>query len=147
MSGDALGNGPPLEDGEEVMFDHIPSLRVFKRTALLLLALTLPAVIIFLVIFPDTFWPAVPLFVTCVILMQERVRLGRYRAWITNRRVILQGERMIPLGDIQAVDVLGNGVRIAYPNGGKGTKLMYSADKPALAKAIEAARHNRMAPQ
>jgi len=112
-----------------------------------MIGLTLPAVVALLVVFPDTMWPAVPLFITCVILMQERVRLGRYRAWITNRRVIMQGERMIPLDDIQAVDVLGNGVRIAYPNGAKGTKLMYSADKPALAKAIEAARHNRMASQ
>jgi hypothetical protein len=135
-----LSQTPPLQDGEEVLFDHIPSLRVFKRTALLLLGLTVPAVIVFLVVLPDTFWPAVPLFVTCLLLMQERFRLGRYRAWITNQRVILQGDRSIALSDIQAVAVLGNGVRIAWPNGGKGTKLMYSADKPALAQAIEAAR-------
>ncbi|MBU2994169.1 hypothetical protein Q4555_07670 [Octadecabacter sp. 1_MG-2023] len=135
-----MSNLPPLEDGEVVMFDHVPSFRAFKRTALLMIALTVPAVVVFLIVFPDTLWPAVPMFVTCVILMQERVRLGRYRAWITNKRVIFQGERFIALDDIKAVGKRGNGVRLAWENGGKGSKLLYPEDADALIAAIETAK-------
>lgn len=136
-----MSEGPPLADGEEIVFDHVPSLRSFKRTALLMLGLTLPAVVAMLVVFPDTFWPAVPLFVTCVILMQERVRLGRYRAWVTNRRIILQGDRAVDLTDVTGVRHSGNGVRVGVSgHAGKGVKLFYPADGSALEKAIEAAR-------
>ena len=31
-------SGPPLEEGEVVLFDHIPSHAAFRRTALVLLA-------------------------------------------------------------------------------------------------------------
>lgn len=127
---------PPLQDGEEIVFDHIPSLSAFKRTSLVLIMLTLPAVIAFAVAFPDTIWPVVPLFVTCVLLMQERFRLGRYRAWLTNRRVILQGGRDVPLGDITGVKAHVFGVRLA----GSGVTMAYVGDKPALVAAINAAR-------
>lgn len=136
-----MKNAPPLDDGEEVLFDHIPSLRAFKRTALLMLALTLPAVIAFAVVFPDSFWPAVPLFVACVLLMQERVTLGRHRAWVTNQRVIFQGDRAVPLADIRGAAVKGNGVRVAVAkHSGKGIKLYYPANGQALVRAIETAR-------
>lgn len=138
-----MTQAPPLQDGEGVVFDHIPSLRSFKRTALLMLVLTLPAVVAMLVVFPDTFWPAVPLFVTCVILMQERIRLGRHRAWITNRRIILQGDRAVDLADVSAARPSGNGVRIGVSGHmGKGIKLFYPENAAALAEAIEEARGN-----
>jgi len=136
-----MTSGPPLLEGETVLHDHIPSQRSFKRTALLMLVLTLPAVAAMLVVFPDTFWPAVPLFITCVILMQERVRLGRYRAWITNKRIILQGDRAVALTDVTGVRHSGNGVRIGVRGHmGKGIKLFYPADGAALVTAIETAK-------
>ena len=132
---------PPLQDGERVIHDHVPSLRSFKRTALLMLGLTLPAVAAMIVVFPDTFWPAVPLFATCVILMQERVRLGRYRAWVTNRRIILQGDRPVELEDVSGVRHSGNGVRVGVEGQiGKGIKLFYPEDGAVLAAAIEDAK-------
>ncbi len=135
-----MSDGPPLNDGEDIVFDHIPSLRSFKRTALLMIALTLPAVIAMLVVFPDTFWPVVPLFITCFILMQERFRLGRYRAWVTTQRIILQGGREYPLADVLAARASGNGVRVNVGSGIKGIKLFYPEDGPALAKAITSAK-------
>ena len=132
-----------MNEGEQVVFDHIPSLRSFKRTALLMIGLTLPAVIAMLFVFPDTFWPAVPLFVTCFILMQERFRLGRYRAWITNRRIIFQGGRTFALADIQAVRASGNGVRVNVGTGVKGIKLLYPEDGAALVTAITTAKEAR----
>lgn len=136
-----MTQAPPLHPGEAVVFDHVPSLRSYKRTALLMLALTLPAVIAMLVVFPDTFWPAVPLFITCFILMQERFRLGRHRAWITNQRIILQGGRAFDLADITGARHSGNGVRVGLLGHlGKGIKLFYPADGAALSKAIEDAR-------
>lgn len=136
-----MKNAPPLDEGEEILFDHIPSLRSFRRTALLMLAVTLPAVVAFAVVFPDSFWPAVPLFVACVLLMQERVTLGRHRAWVTNRRVILQGDRAVPLAGIRGVAVKGNGVRVAVAgHSGKGIKLYYPQNGQALVAAIEDAR-------
>lgn len=134
------GDGPPLEDGERIVFDHIPSLRSFKRTALLMIVLTLPAVIAMAYVFPDTFWPAVPLFITCFILMQERFRLGRYRAWITNRRVILQGGRSIDLNDIRTAAQRGNGVRLFSEVSSRASKLFYPADGAALVRAIQSAK-------
>ncbi|MEL6960159.1 MAG: hypothetical protein AAGL89_14530 [Pseudomonadota bacterium] len=138
-----MSKGPPLQDGEEVLFDHVPSLRSFKRTALILIGLTIPAVAVMLVVFPDTIWPVVPLFVTCVILMQERVRLGRYRAWITNQRIVMQGDRSIDLADVTGSKHSGNGVRIGVAGHlGKGIKLFYPEDGPALIEAIESAKRN-----
>lgn len=131
---------PPLEDGEVIVFDHVPSLRAFKRTALLMIALTIPAVIAFAAVFPDSFWPAVPLFVTCFILMQERFTLGRHRAWITNRRVIFQGGRMVALADITSAQLRANGVRLRVVGAEKPSRLSYPADGPALVRAVEAAK-------
>ncbi|WP_375280016.1 hypothetical protein [Pseudooctadecabacter sp.] len=134
-------SGPPLEDGEQVVFDHVPSLRRFKRTALLMIVLTLFPVAAFLIVFPDTFWPAVPLFVTTVLLAQERVRLGRHRAWITNRRIIQQGGHSIALDDVENTRAEGNGVRLQLAgNIGKGPKLFYPEDGAALARAIMTAK-------
>lgn len=129
-----------MNEGEQVVFDHIPSLRKFKRTALLMIALTLPAVIAMLIVFPDTFWPAIPLFVTCFILMQERFRLGRYRAWITNQRIILQGGQFFALADVLAARASGNGVRVNVGSGVKGIKLFYPEDGTALVAAITTAK-------
>lgn len=131
---------PPLRDGEHVVFDHVPSLRSFKRTALLMIVLTLPAVVAMLFVFPDTIWPAVPLFLTCVILMQERVRLGRHRAWITNQRIILQADLSFDMTDVVTARVSGNGVRVNVGSGVKGLKLFYPKDGPALAQIIEDTR-------
>jgi len=131
---------PPLREGEKILRDHIPSLGVFKRSALVLIALTLPAVAVVSVVFPDSYWPAVPLFVTCLLLMQERVTLGKHRAWLTNRRIILQGGDEVPLGDILAAGARRSTVRVTY--GGKGIvlKLPYSDNATDFAQAIEAAR-------
>ena len=131
-----MSDAPPLQDGEEIVFDHIPSLRSFKRTALLMIGLTLPAVIAMVIVFPDTFWPAVPLFITCFILMQERFRLGRYRAWVTTQRIILQGGREYPLADVLAARASGNGVRVNVGSGIKGIKLFYPDDGDVLVSAI-----------
>jgi len=103
---------------------------------LLMIGLTLPAVVAVLIVFPDTFWPAVPLFITCLILMQERFRLGRYRAWITNQRIIFQGERSVPLEDVQGAAKSGNGVRINIGSSAKSAKLFYPEDGTALLEAI-----------
>ncbi len=135
-----MNTAPPLQDGEAVVFDHIPSLRSFKRTALLMIVLTLPAMIAMLIVFPDTVWPVVPLFITCFILMQERFRLGKYRAWITNQRIIWQGGRDIAISDVIAARKSGNGVRIISAKGVKTTKLFYPKNGPVLVDAINAAR-------
>lgn len=136
-----MKGAPPLADGEDVLFDHVPSLKVYKRTALLMIVLTLPVVAVFLYVFPDSLWPVVPLFVTCFLLMQERFSLGRYRAWITNRRIILQGGREIGLGEVTGAEAKGNGVRIGVAgHRGKGVKLFYSEDKAALLATIRDAR-------
>lgn len=131
---------PPLNDGEHILFNHVPSLRAYKRTALLMIAVTLPAVVAFLFVFPDTFWPAVPLFVTCFLLMQERFTLGRHRAWITNQRIIFQGGRVTPLADVAGATKAGNGVRLMLQNGGKGEKLSYPEDAKALIATLDTAR-------
>lgn len=137
-----MTTAPPLEEGETVVFDHIPNLRAFKRSAVLMIGLTLPVVVVFLVVFPDTFWPAVPLFVTCLLLMQERFSLGRYRAWITNRRILLQGGESLPLTDVSGVTARGNGVRVRVANGGKAIKLVYAESGLSLIDAINTAKAN-----
>lgn len=132
-----MNTAPPLNEKEEVIFDHIPSLRAFKRTALFILALQIPVVAVFIYAFPDTFWPAVPVFVACVILMQERVRLGRYRAWITNERIILQDDLSVALADVRGAAHQGNGVRVQVEgHAGKWIKLYYPDDGAKLAEVI-----------
>ncbi len=133
-------SGPPLEDGEAVVFDHIPSHRAFRKTALILLGVTLVPTVVMASVFPDTIWPAVPLFAACVILLQERVWLGRYRAWITDRRIIRQKGHDVALWDVVNAVPAGNGVRVRTTDRAKGIKLFYPPDGPALAKAILSAK-------
>ncbi len=135
-----MTNAPPLREDEEVIHDHTPALGAFKRTALGLLALTVPVVVVFAVVFPDSYWPAVPLFVTCLLLMQERATLGRHRAWLTNRRIILQGGQSVELSDVRAAAPRRVWVSVSYGGAGKTVKLHYPEDGAALAQAIEAAR-------
>lgn len=106
-----------------------------------MLILNLPVVAVFLYVFPDTIWPVVPLFVACLTLMQERVRLGRYRAWVTNQRIILQEGRSIPFEQIIDIGHRGNGVRMTIKgHRGKGIKLYYPEDPALLIDTIENAR-------
>ncbi len=133
------GTGPALQEGEEVIFDHIPSLRSFQLTALVLIGLTLPVAVVFGVVFADTIWPALPVFLTCMILLQERFRLGRYRAWITDRRIILQGGEEVGMAQVNRAEPRGNGVRVARTDGARPVKLHYAADRVALAGAINTA--------
>lgn len=136
-------SGPPLEEGEEILFDHIPSHAAFRKVALILLAVTLLPTAAFAIVFPDTIWPAVPLFAACVILMQERVTFGRHRAWVTSRRIVMQKGRELPLTEVTQAAVKGNGVRVGTRTSIKGIKLFYPPDGPALAAAINAARTAR----
>lgn len=128
---------PPLREGEEILHNHIPSLGVFKRAALLLLGLTLPVVLAFSVVFPDTYWPSVPLFIACLLLMQERVTLGRHRAWVTNERLILQGGNEIDMNLVTDAVARRNNVRVVYGTDGKTVRLQYAADSAALAQIIK----------
>jgi hypothetical protein len=132
--------GPALQDGEAVIFDHVPSLRSFQLTALAALGLTLLPVAVFAVVFPGSYWTAVPVFVTCMILLQERFRLGRHRAWITPRRIILQEGDEVAMTDVDRADPRGNGVRVSCHGGARrGLQLSYAPDRPALARAINTA--------
>lgn len=135
-----MSKAPPLEDGEEVIFDHIPSLKAFKGTASLMLLLTLPVVAVFLVLFPDTFWPAVPLFVTSVLLAQERVTIGKHRAWVTNRRVLFQKDQVVNLSDVTNARPVRSAVRLEGEGTANGAKLFYPHDAGVLAGVINDAR-------
>ena len=128
---------PQLADGEEILHHHTPDIGAFKRTALLMLAITLVPTVMFVVFIPDTFWGAVPLFITCLLLMQERFTLGKYAAWITNRRVLMQGDVEHVLSDITSVETIGTAVRLNHTGG--RTKLFYPKDKAALKGIIETA--------
>ena len=136
----ARAGGPALADGEAVIFDHVPSLRAFQLTALGMLGLTLLPVAAFAAAFPDSFWPAVPVFVTCMILLQERFRLGRHRAWITPRRIILQEGEEVTMTEVDRAEPRGTGVRVSCHGGARrGLRLSYVHDRPALARAINTA--------
>ena len=137
-----MTTAPALQDGEEVIHHHIPDLGAFKRTALLMLVITLAPTSLMVALLPDTFWPAVPLFVTCLLLMQERYNLGRYAAWITNKRILFQGDEALELSDIGMVGIAGNAVRLRPSKGGPATKLYYPKDRNALAVIIETARQD-----
>jgi len=119
-----------------MVFDHIPSMKVFRRTAVLSLLTSLPVAAVFGIVWPDTLAVMIPVILTCIVLMQERFKLGRYRAWITNRRVILQGGREVQLLDLGDVKKRLFGVHL----GGAGVTLAYVDDKPALANAITGAQ-------
>ncbi|MGJ8610328.1 MAG: hypothetical protein ACSHWY_04505 [Octadecabacter sp.] len=131
-----MNGAPKLDEGEEIVFDHIPNLRSFMRTALVMLGLTLPVVVVFLLVFPDTYWPAVPLFVACVLLVQERLSLGRHRAWITNKRILMQGGASLPMTDVAAATHKGNSVRVTYASGRTAIKLAYPENPAALIAAL-----------
>ena len=134
-----MTDGPALQDDEHILHHHVPDLRAFKRTALLMLAITLVPTAVIAALLPDTFWAAVPLFVTCVLLMQERYTLGKYAAWITQERVILQNGTAVALADIAIVDGIGNAVRLR-DKAGQVTKLYYPLDRATLCQIIETAR-------
>ncbi len=134
-----MRSAPQLAEGETLLHHHVPDLGAFKRTALLLLAITIVPTVMFLVLIPDSFWAAVPLFVSCLLLMQERFTLGKYAAWITNRRVVFQGDKEIALGDITSIDTTGNAVRLRHGVPTQKTKLYYAKDRAALVQVIKAA--------
>ncbi|HCP80771.1 MAG TPA: hypothetical protein DIT67_03980 [Octadecabacter sp.] len=131
---------PKLAEGEEVLHHHVPNLGAFKRTALFMLAITIIPTAFILTLFPETLWGVAPMFITCLLLMQERFNLGKYAAWITNQRVVLQGDEEIALRDISMTDTFGNAVRLHHGADGQKSKLNYAKDRAALRQLIETAR-------
>ena len=140
MSGTSQHEGPDLAEGETLLHQHTPDLGAFKRTALLLLAITLVPTVVMYVAFPDTFWVAVPLFISCFLLMQERFGLGKHAAWVTDRRIIWQDGRTIDLAEINTVDMIGNAVRIRTKDHGTKHKLYYAKGRRALRDLVNSAR-------
>lgn len=134
-----MTNGPVLLEGEEIIHHHVPHLGAFKRTALLLLAISLVPTLVIATLIPDTFWAAVPVFLTCLLLMQERYNLGKHAAWVTNQRVILQGDDAIALADIETLDTFGNAVRLRRAKGQR-IRLNYAKDRQQLLGAIQTAK-------
>ncbi|SMX42818.1 hypothetical protein [Octadecabacter ascidiaceicola] len=130
---------PQLVAGEEVLHQHVPNLGAFKRTALLMLAITIIPTAVILMLFPDSVWGVAPMFLTCLLLTQERFNLGKYAAWITNKRVILQGDEEVALDDISSVKVSANAVRLEYGPDGQKAKLYYAKDRAALKQLIDGA--------
>ena len=135
-----MSDGPPLQNGEVVVFDHVPSHATFRRAALFLLLISLLPTIIFAVVFSDTLWIILPLFLACILLVQERFKLGRHRAWITNQRIIIQDGTSIDLADV--TDVKARSVVVGVRHGADRAMqpLYYAADGAALADAIETAK-------
>lgn len=135
-----MSDGPPLQNGEVVVFDHVPSHATFRRAALFLLLISLLPTIIFAVVFPDTLWIILPLFLACIFLVQERFKLGRHRAWITNQRIIIQDGTSIDLADVTDVKARAVVVGVRYGADRAMQPLYYAADGAALADAIETAK-------
>ena len=135
-----MSDAPPLQNGEVVVFDHVPSHATFRRAALFLLLISLLPTIIFAVVFPDMLWIILPLFLACILLVQERFKLGRHRAWITNQRIIIQDGTSIDLADV--TDVKARSVVVGVRHGADRAMqpLYYAADGAALADAIETAK-------
>ena len=130
---------PPLNDNEVILYNHLPSLRVYRRMALFLLAVSMLPTLAFAIIFPDSYWPIVPLFITCFLLVQERFTLGRHRAWITNQRIILQGGAAIALESIDKLKSKTVAVQVRHSGGGSPLQLVYPYDGPAIARTIQTA--------
>lgn len=126
---------PPLQGGEEVLFDHVPSLRRFRTMAAVVLAITLIPTGVFAVVWSETNAAVIPLVLTCVLLMQERLTFGRHRAWITNKRVILQGGDETPLAEISEVRLKWAGLKLL----GANKRLTYVENPRAVKALIEAA--------
>ncbi len=135
-----MSDGPPLQNGEVVVFDHVPSHATFRRAALFLLLISLLPTIIFAVVFPDTLWIILPLFLACILLVQERFKLGRHRAWITNQRIIIQDGTSIDLADVTGVKARSVVVGVRHGADRAMQPLYYAADGAALADAIETAK-------
>ena len=119
---------------------HKPDLGTFKRTALLLLAITLVPTAVMYILFPGTFWVVVPLFVSSFVLMQERFGLGKHTAWVTNQRIIWQGGGDVALSAISKVDMFANAVRIRTDDGEPSHKIYYAKDRRALCDLIDTTR-------
>jgi len=126
---------PPLNDDETVLHDHVPSMRKFRKAAMIALLINLVPTVMFAVVWPDTLAGVAPLLITCVLLVQERLTLGRYRAWITSQRVILQGGEEAPLWDVSGVTPRWAGARLD----GVNIRLAYVGDIQALRDAIASA--------
>lgn len=135
-----MNDAPPLQSDEVIVFDHVPSLRTFRRAAIILLLISLLPTIIFAVVFPDTLWIILPLFLACMLLVQERFKLGRHRAWITNQRIILQDGTAIDLADVSKVKARSVVVGVRHGTNRAMLPLYYAPDGAALAKAIETAK-------
>lgn len=134
-----MKNAPPLNADEEVVFDHIPHMGSFKRAAMFLIAVSLVPTVAFTFAFPDSYWVIVPLFVTCVLLTQERFTMGRHRAWVTTQRIIMQTAE-IPLDAINSVTAKSVYVKVAHSGDGKSTPLYYPKDAAVLMAAIQTSK-------
>ncbi|WP_281984356.1 hypothetical protein [Thalassorhabdomicrobium marinisediminis] len=135
-----MSEAPPLEAGEVLLHHHRPDLAAFRHTALVLLAVTLVPTLAMVAAFPDSLWGAAPLFIACLLLMQERVTLGRHAAWITNRRILLQNAAPVALRNIATTNVVGNAVRLRTVDPARRVTLSYPSDKTALRDVIDTAR-------
>lgn len=137
-----MSAAPPLSEGEEVVFDHIPSLGAFKRAALMLLCVSLLPTVAFAIVFPDTYWVIAPMFLACMLLTQERFKLGRHRAWITNQRVVTH-TGAIDLANVDTIKRSWGAVRLGTRDAGKTVTLAYPKDREALIHAIETAKQDK----
>lgn len=135
-----MSDAPPLDEGEVVVFDHVPSHASFRRAALFLLLISLLPTIIFALVFPDTLWIMLPLFLSCMLLVQERFKLGRHRAWITDKRIIVQDGTSINLADV--TDIKKRAVLVSLRHGPDRAvqSLYYPPDGAALFRAIQDVR-------
>lgn len=127
---------PPMNEDEVVLHDHIPSMRKFRKAALIAILITLVTSFVFSMVWPESLAAVVPLLLTCAVLFQERLTLGKYRAWITNQRVILQGGEDAPLWDVAGVTPRWDGVRLD----GIDVRLSYVADAQILRDVITTAQ-------
>lgn len=126
---------PPLADGETLLHTHVPSLRSFQRTALVFLGLALLVTAIAAGIGAPDYVVIAPVILTLLVLLQERLTLGRNGAWVTNRRILFQTGREVPLSRIGPARPRGTSVRL----GGEGGRIMYAADAATLARTINEA--------
>ncbi len=137
---------PELEEGERVVFEHVPSVASFQRWALLFLGIAVLVTAAFAAVSSNLPLPVanstmtLPLFATCVVLVWERVTFRRHRAWITDRRIVPAKGVPLPLREVSGAARRGNGVRIDNLRGIKAMKLYFSPDPAALVAAIDRAR-------
>ena len=127
---------PPLDEDETILHDHIPSLGKFRKAALIAILITLVPSFVFSMVWPDSLVAVIPLLLTCAVLLQERLTLGKHRAWITDKRVILQGGQDAPLWDVTGVTTKWAGVRLE----GVDVRLAYVADVQTLSDVIATAQ-------